>query len=87
MADKNIATILLILGNDSYSSTFFFFSFFLMHLSGPERGVKKHNEGGYQMMVLKTEVLGFQYITRDLLNFKARKTLSDMYIRKITLKI
>ena len=63
------------------------FFFFLMHSSGPERGVKKHSERGHQMKVLKTEVLGFQYITRDLLNFKARKMLSGLYIKKIALKI
>ena len=82
VVDKNIATILLILGNDSYRAWFF-----LMHSSGPERGVKKHSERGHQMKVLKTEDLGFQYIIQDLLNFKARKTLSGLYIRKITLEI
>ena len=82
MVDKNIATILLILGNDSYRACFF-----LMHSSGPERGVKKHSETGHQMKVLKTEDLGFQYIIRDLLYFKARKMLSGLYIRKIALKI
>ena len=61
--------------------------FFLMHSSGPKRGVKKHSERGYQIKVLKTEVLGLQYITRGLLNFKARKTLSGLNIRKIALKI
>ena len=60
---------------------------FLMHSSGPERGVKKHNERGHQMKVFKTEDHGFQYIIRDLLNFKAQKTLSGLYIRKIALKI
>ena len=56
--------------------------FFLMHSSGPERGVKKHSERGHQMKVLKTEDLGFQYIIQDVLNFKARKTLSGSILER-----
>ena len=74
VVDKNIAAILLILGNDSYRAWFF-----LMHSSGPERGVKKHSERGHQMKVLKTEDLGFQYIIRDLLWHRWEDTEMDRF--------